>query len=77
MASKTQECTPKTRSRCILILPKRVVELLKENIRILRVIINLGHVKALSKHKWPFEMGSKTCVLSNLSFLTQRDSVIH
>lgn len=68
MASKIQECTPQNRSRCIQIIPKRDVELLKENICILRVIINLGHVKALSKHKWPSELRSKTCILSNLSF---------
>lgn len=77
MASKSQELTSKKRSRLIQIIPKRGVELLKENICVLRVIINLGHIKALSKHKWPSEMWSKICILSNLSLLTQRDSVIH
>lgn len=77
MASKSQEWTSKNRSRLIQIIPKRGVELLKENICILRVISNLGHIKALLKHKWPCEMWSQACILSNLSVLTQRDSVIH
>lgn len=65
MDSKTQECSPRKQITSMEIIPNRGLEQMYGKICMLRVIINLWHLGALLKDKWPSELWLQTCIPSN------------